>query len=120
MNYLTRIVGHKRAREMWMLGRRYSAQHMMDWGLVNAVVPMSELDQEVSRWCEELLNVSPTCLKVYKASFVEEFEDLLGQGDFLRRWMVPQEFWEAEQKEGISAFKEKRKADFSRFRNPKA
>ncbi len=116
VSYLTRIVGHKRAREIWMLGRRYSARQMMDWGLVNAVVPMAELDAEVARWCDELLSVSPTCLKVFKASFVEEFEDLLGQADFLRRWMVPQEFWESEQKEGTGAFKEKRKPDFSRFR----
>ena len=65
----------------------------MEWGLVNAVVPMTELDAEVARWCDELLAVSPTCLKVYKASFVEEFEDLLGQTDFLRRWLIPQEFW---------------------------
>ncbi len=116
VNYLTRIVGHKRAREMWMLGRRYTARQMMEWGLVNAVVPMAELDAEVTRWCDELLAVSPTCLKIYKASFIEEFEDLLGQADFLRRWMVPTEFWESEQKEGTSAFIEKRKADFSRFR----
>lgn len=116
VNYLARIVGHKRARELWMLGRRYSAQEMMEWGLVNAVVPFAELDDEVARWCDELLAVSPTCLKVYKASFVEEFEDLLGQADFLRRWLVPPEFWETEQKEGTSAFIEKRKPDFSRFR----
>lgn len=116
VNYVARIVGHKRARELWMLGRRYSAKEMMEWGLVNAVVPMAELDAEVARWCDELLSVSPTCLKVYKASFVEEFEDLLGQADLLRRWLVPPEFWETEQKEGTSAFLEKRKADYSRFR----
>lgn len=116
VNYMARIVGHKRAREMWMLGRRYTAAEMLDWGLVNAVVPMSELDAEVARWCDELLAVSPTCLKVYKASFVEEFEDLLGQTDFLRRWLIPQEFWESEQKEGTSAFLEKRRPDYSRFR----
>jgi 2-ketocyclohexanecarboxyl-CoA hydrolase len=119
VNYLTRVVGHKRAREMWMLGRRYSAAQMLEWGLVNAVVPMVDLDAEVARWCDELLNVSPTCLKVYKASFVEEFEDLLGQADFLRRWIVPDEFWETEQKEGTRAFSEKRKPDYSRFRRPR-
>lgn len=116
VNYLARIVGHKRARELWMLGRRYSAEQMYDWGLVNAVVPMEKLDEEVARWCDELLAVSPTCLKVYKASFVEEFEDLLGQADMLRRWLVPPDFWETEQKEGTTAFLEKRKADYSRFR----
>jgi len=116
VNYLCRIVGHKRAREIWMLGRKYSARQMMDWGLVNAVVPMAELDAEVSRWCQELLCVSPTCLEVYKASFIQEFDDLLGQADFTKRWLVPAEFWDTEQKEGTSAFMEKRKPDFSRFR----
>lgn len=116
ISYLTRVIGHKRAREMWMLGRRYSAAQMLDWGLVNAVVPMADLDTEVSKWCDELLAVAPTCLKVYKASFIEEFQDLLGQGDFLRRWMVPDNYRETEQKEGTSAFIEKRKPDFSRFR----
>jgi 2-ketocyclohexanecarboxyl-CoA hydrolase len=100
-----------------MLGRRYSAQQMFEWGLVNAVVPMNELDAEVSKWCDELLSVSPTCLKIYKASFIEEFQDLLGQADFLRRWLVPAEFWETEQREGTTAFLEKRKADYSRFRS---
>ena len=116
VNYLARIVGHKRARAFWMLGRRYDAQTMLDWGLVNAVVPMEKLDDEVAKWCDELLAVSPTCLKMYKASFVEEFEDLLGQADFLRRWLIPPDFWQTEQKEGTSAFIEKRKPDYSRFR----
>lgn len=118
VNYLARIIGHKRAREIWMLGRRYSAQQMLDWGLVNSVVPLAELDAEVAKWCDELLAVSPTCLKVYKASFVEEFEDLLGQNDFLRRWLVPGNFRETEQREGTTAFLEKRKPDYSRFRKP--
>lgn len=118
VNYVARIVGHKRARELWMLGRRYDAQTMLDWGLVNAVVPMRDLDAEVARWCDELLAVSPTCLKVYKASFIQEFEDLLGQSDFTARWMVSPDFWESEQKEGTTAFLEKRKPDYSRFRQP--
>jgi 2-ketocyclohexanecarboxyl-CoA hydrolase len=116
VNYLVRIIGHKRAREMWMLGRRYSAQQMLDWGLVNAVVPKEQLDAEVAKWCDELLAVSPTCLKVYKATFIQEFDDLLGQADSLRRWMVPDDYAETEQKEGTSAFLEKRKPDYSRFR----
>jgi 2-ketocyclohexanecarboxyl-CoA hydrolase len=117
VSYLTRVVGHKRAREMWMLGRRYNAHQMLDWGLVNAVVPMAELDAEVARWCDELLGVSPTCLAVSKASFVQEFETLLGQSDHLKRWMVPPTFWDGEQKEGTSAFLQKRRADFAPFRH---
>jgi 2-ketocyclohexanecarboxyl-CoA hydrolase len=116
VNYLVRVVGHKRAREMWMLGRRYSAAQMLEWGLVNAVVPKEQLDAEVAKWCDELLAVSPTCLKVYKATFIQEFDDLLGQADFLRRWMVPADYAETEQKEGTTAFLEKRKPDYSRFR----
>lgn len=57
---------------------------------------MAELDTEVARWCDELFVVSPTCLKVYKVSFVDELEDLLGQVDFLRRWLVPPDFCETE------------------------
>ena len=120
ISYLTRIVGHKRAREIWMLGRKYDAHTMLDWGLVNAVVSMAELDAEVRRWCDELLAVAPTCLKVYKATFVQEFQDLLGHADTLRRWMVPDDYRETEQREGISAFLEKRPPDFSAFRTQKA
>jgi 2-ketocyclohexanecarboxyl-CoA hydrolase len=120
VNYLVRVVGHKRAREMWMLGRKYTAAQMLNWGLVNCVVPMADLDAEVRKWCDELLAVAPTCLKVYKATFIEEFEDLLGQGDFLRRWMVPDDYAETEQREGTSAFLAKRRPDFSRFRKPRA
>lgn len=116
VNYLVRILGHKRAREMWMLGRKYSAQQMLDWGLVNAVVSKEDLDTEVRRWCDELLAVAPTCLKVYKATFVQEYQDLYGQADTLRRWMVPDDYRETEQREGINAFLEKRTPDFSAFR----
>jgi 2-ketocyclohexanecarboxyl-CoA hydrolase len=82
VSYLTRVVGAKRAREMWMLARRYSAR--------------------------------------LKASFVEEFNHLLGQGDQLRRYLTGPEFWEEEQQEGARAFLEKRAPDFSRFRPSRA
>ncbi len=104
---------------MWMLGRRYTAAQMLDWGLVNAVVPKERLDAEVAKWCDELLAVSPTCLKVYKATFVQEFDDLMGQADLLRRWIVPEDYAETEQKEGTTAFLEKRRPDYSRFRAPR-
>ncbi|MCG8434750.1 MAG: enoyl-CoA hydratase-related protein [Gammaproteobacteria bacterium] len=116
VSYLTRIIGHKRAREMWMLGRRYSASQMLDWGLVNAVVPYSELEEEVSRWCSELTAVSPTCLKLYKSSFISEFEDLLGMADFRQRFQLPGDYFQTEQQEGIAAFQEKRQPDFSKWR----
>jgi len=85
-------------------------------GLVNAVVPLAKLDEEVDKWCGELLALSPTCLRILKASFVEEFSYLSGQGDQLRRYLTNREFWEEEQQEGARAFLEKRPADFSKFR----
>jgi 1,4-dihydroxy-2-naphthoyl-CoA synthase len=105
---------------MWMLARRYPARQAHEMGLVNAVVPMAELDAEVDRWCAELLALSPTCLRVLKASFVEEFSALMGQGDQLRRYLTGPEFWAEEQQEGARAFLEKRAPDFSRFRRRRA
>lgn len=99
-----------------MLCRRYTARQALEMGLVNVVVPMDMLDAEVDAWCRELLALSPTCLKILKASFVEEFGYLFGQGDQLRRYMTTREFWDEEQQEGARAFLEKRPADFSRFR----
>jgi 2-ketocyclohexanecarboxyl-CoA hydrolase len=101
---------------MWMLARKYTAQQALAMGLVNAVVPMAELDAEVDRWCAELLALSPTCLRILKASFVDECASLFGQGDQLRRYLTGPEFWAEEQQEGARAFLEKRPADFSRFR----
>jgi 2-ketocyclohexanecarboxyl-CoA hydrolase len=116
VSYLAAIIGQKRAREMWMLCRRYTAQQAQAMGLVNAVVPMEKLDDEVTRWCDELLALSPTCLKILKASFVAEFGHVLGQDDAIRRLVVDRQFWEGEQQEGARAFLEKRAPDFSRFR----
>ena len=116
VSYSARILGHKRAREMWMLCRRYTAKQALEWGLANAVVPLDKLDEEVTRWCDELLALSPTCLRILKASFVDEFESILGQGDAVRRLVVTSEFWKEEQQEGARAFLEKRRPDFSRFR----
>jgi len=116
VSYLAAIIGQKRAREMWMLCRRYTAQEALAMGLVNAVIPMEKLDAEVTRWCDELLALSPTCLKILKASFVADFGHVLGQDDAIRRLVVDRQFWEGEQQEGARAFLEKRAPDFSRFR----
>jgi len=112
VSYLTRVVGAKKAREIWMLCRRYSAQEALALGLVNAVVPLADLDAEVDKWCREILSLSPTCIKILKATFAEEYKDLLGQGDELRRYMLTPEFWKYEQQEGATAFLEKRAPDF--------
>lgn len=116
VNYAARIIGHKRAREMWMLCRKYSARQMMEWGLVNSVVPYAGLDLEVDRWCQELLALSPTCLRIIKASFVDDIENLFGPADSLRRHILKTDFYQTEQQEGASAFLEKRQPDFWKYR----
>lgn len=108
------IIGHKRAREMWMLCRRYSAAQMLQWGLVNAVVPKEELDEEVARWCDELLAMSPTALKTIKHSF-GRIIDRTGIAQVVDA-VAPGFFETGEQLEGATAFLEKRKPDFSPWR----
>jgi dihydroxynaphthoic acid synthetase len=118
VSYLVRVVGAKRAREIWMLCRRYDAQQALAWGLVNAVVPLADLDDEVQRWCDDMLALSPTVLKVVKASFDDEYLDLreLQDGkDYIQE--VNPGFWDSgEQLEGANAFLEKRVADFAPWR----
>jgi 2-ketocyclohexanecarboxyl-CoA hydrolase len=115
--HLANIVGQKRAREMWLLCRRYSAQEMYNWGLVNAVVPMEKLDEEIDKWCHEILSLSPTCLKTVKTSFKHMLEDTMKKDLFdILREVAPRYFETEEQQEGARAFLEKRKPDFSRFR----
>jgi 2-ketocyclohexanecarboxyl-CoA hydrolase len=111
------ILGHKRAREMWMTARRYSAQHMMNWGLVNSVVPYADLDNEVRRFAADLLKASPTCLKILKATFLEQMSPIINlrQDEMVRR-IAPNYFETGEQTEGARAFLEKRAANFRPFR----
>jgi len=111
------VLGHKRAREMWMLCRKYTAQQALDWGLVNAVVPMAELDAEVRKVCDELLSLSPTCLRVVKKSFLEHMKPILDKDmQAMVAEHAPNYFSTGEQKEGASAFLEKRKPDFRKYR----
>lgn len=118
VSYLVRVVGAKRAREMWMLCRRYNAAQALDWGLVNAVVPYAELDAEVDKWCKEILSVSPSCIKALKATFDHEYEPLresMDEHDFIEE--IRPGYWESgEQQEGSRAFLEKRAPDFSPWR----
>ena len=76
--YLARLVGEKRAREIWYLCRRYSAKEALDMGLVNAVVPHDKLDAEVDKWCAEIIERSPTAIAIAKRSFNADTEQLRG------------------------------------------
>jgi 2-ketocyclohexanecarboxyl-CoA hydrolase len=113
--YLTHVVGAKRAKEIWMLTRRYSAQQAREMGLVNAVVPYEKLDEEVDAWCKELMSKSPSCLKILKASFREVYAPLRREE---RDWVAeiaPDFYKSGEADEGKNAFMERREPDFSRF-----
>lgn len=115
--HLAHIVGHKRAREMWLLCRRYSAQDMLNWGLINAVVPPEKLDEEVRKWCDEMLSLSPTCLKSVKNSFRHVMDDTMSRDMFQNLAEIsPNYFDTGEQAEGARAFLDKRKPDFGPWR----
>ncbi|MFG6117530.1 1,4-dihydroxy-2-naphthoyl-CoA synthase [Halobacillus sp. MO56] len=111
---LARIVGHKKAREIWYLCRQYDAQEALDMGLVNTVVPVAELETETVQWCQEMLEKSPTALRFLKASFNADTDGLAGLqqmgGDATLLYYTTEEA-----KEGRDAFKEKRKPDFKQF-----
>jgi 2-ketocyclohexanecarboxyl-CoA hydrolase len=114
--YLARIVGEKRAREMWYLCRRYTAQEALAMGLVNAVVPHEELDAEVDRWCAELLARSPTALAIAKRSFNADTESIRGIAS-LGLQAVSLYYGTEEAQEGVAAFREKRQPDFRKPRS---
>jgi 2-ketocyclohexanecarboxyl-CoA hydrolase len=109
--YLARGVGEKKAREMWYLCRRYSAQEALQMGLCNVVVPHDQLDAEVAKWCEELMEKSPTALAIAKRSFNADSENIRGVGA-LGFQALALYYQTEESKEGAKAFLEKRKADF--------
>ena len=110
---LARLVGEKKAREIWFLCRRYTAQQALDMGLVNAVVPKEELDAEVDRWCLEILAMSPTALSIAKRSFNADSDSIRGIGA-LGMQALSLYYGTPESHEGVTAFLEKRKP---RFRN---
>jgi 1,4-dihydroxy-2-naphthoyl-CoA synthase len=113
--YMARILGDKRAREVWYLCRQYDAAQMQQWGLVNQVVPMDELHAEVRRWAEEMLAKSPTALRVLKHSFNADSESIAGIGA-LSFAALDLYLETPEAGEGVDAFAEKRPPDFSKFR----
>lgn len=112
--YLAAIVGQKKAREIWYLCRQYTAAEALEMGLVNKVVPFDQLEAECCAWADEMLALSPTALRLMKASFNAATDGLAGiaqlGGDATLLYYTSDEA-----KEGRDAFKEKRAPDFTQF-----
>src|SRR6476619_8398583 len=109
--FLARVVGEKKAREIWYMCRRYTGQEAVQMGLCNAVVPHDQLDAEVEKWCAELMEKSPTALAIAKRSFNADSENIRGIGA-LGMQALALYYQTEESKEGAKAFLEKRKPDF--------
>ncbi len=113
-SYLARIVGQKKAREIWFLCRQYDARQALEMGLVNTVVPLERLEEETVSWCREMLSMSPMALRVLKASLNADcdgqtgLQELAGNATLLY-------YMSAEAQEGRDAYVQKRKPDFSKF-----
>ena len=111
---LARQIGQKRAREIWFLCRQYDAQTALDWGLVNSVVPLADLEVETVQWCREMLELSPMSLRLLKASLNAADDGLAGiqqlAGDATLLFYMSEEG-----QEGRNAYNEKRAPDFGKF-----
>ena len=111
---LARLVGDKKAKEIWFLCRQYSAQEALEMGLVNRVVPPAELEAEGVAWAEEILRMSPTAIRFLKSAFLVDTDGLAGLQEFAGN-ATGLYYTTDEAHEGSRAFLEKRPADFSRF-----
>jgi 2-ketocyclohexanecarboxyl-CoA hydrolase len=112
---LARVVGEKKAREIWYLCRQYTAQEALAMGLVNKVVPLEKLRAEVEQWCREILEKSPTALALAKQSFNVDSEQRAGVAQFAHT-ALNLYYQTDEAMEGRNAFVEKRPVDFKKFR----
>jgi naphthoate synthase len=113
--YLARLVGEKKAREIWYLCRQYTAPEALAMGLVNKVVPLADLRREVEQWCRELLEKSPTALALAKQSFNIDSEQRAGVAQFAHT-ALGMYYQTEEAMEGRNAFVEKRPVNFQKFR----
>lgn len=113
-SYLARIVGQKKAREIWYLCRQYNAQQALDMGLVNCVVPLEMLEEETLKWCREILQHSPLALRCLKTCLNADCDGQVGLLDLAGNATMLYYMTE-EAQEGKKAFLEKRKPDFSQF-----
>jgi naphthoate synthase len=117
-SYLARIVGQKKAREIWFLCRQYNAEEALEMGLVNCIVPYEELEATTIAWCQEMLALSGTALRCLKASLNADCDGQAGLQELaVNATML---FYMSEEaQEGRNAFLEKRRPDFKKFkRNP--
>ncbi|MFI5394977.1 MAG: 1,4-dihydroxy-2-naphthoyl-CoA synthase [Candidatus Binatia bacterium] len=112
--YMARIVGHKKAREIWYLCRRYTAEQALTMGLVNHVVPLAQLEEETVQWCREILANSPMAIRCLKASFNADTDGLAGIQELAGNATLLY-YMSEEAQEGRNAFLEKRLPNFSAF-----
>ena len=111
---LSRLVGPKKAKEIWFLCRQYDAHQALEMGLINAVVPLERLEEETVQWCREMLALSPFALRMVKASFLADEDGLAGIQQLAHDANLL--FYMSEEAaEGRAAFVEKRRPDFSQF-----
>ncbi len=113
-SYLARIVGQKKAREIWFLCRQYSAQEALDMGLVNCVVPLEKLEEETLKWCREMMQHSPMALRCLKACLNADCDGQMGLLDLAGNATLLYYMTE-EAQEGKNALLEKRKPNFAQF-----
>jgi len=113
-SYLARIVGQKKAREIWYLCRQYDAQQALDMGLVNTVVPLADLETETLQWCREMLAHSPLALRCLKSALNADCDGQMGLLDLAGNATLLY-YMSEEGREGKQAFLEKRVPDFSKF-----
>jgi len=113
-SYMARIVGQKKAREIWFLCRQYDAQQALAMGLVNTVVPYAELEVETVRWCREILTKSPIALRCLKAALNADCDGQVGLQELAGNATMLF-YMTDEGQEGRNAFVEKRPPDFSKF-----
>jgi len=113
-SYLARIVGQKKAREIWYLCRQYDAQQALDMGLVNTVVPLADLEKETVSWCREMLQHSPIAMRCLKAALNADCDGQMGLLELAGNATMLY-YMSEEGKEGKNAFLEKREPDFSKF-----
>jgi len=114
-SYLSRIVGQKKAREIWFLCRQYDAQQALEMGLVNTVVPLETLEEETLKWCREMLALSPMALRFLKAALNADCDGQIGLLD-LGGSATLLYYLSEEAQEGRDAFVEKRKPEFGKFK----